>query len=258
MDKIVNYVLSPEAMVMVSGSSIGAQKKYYDNGYWYKQDRTGYEGTAEYLSSLVLSCSNIDEYITYEKCSINGKSGCRSANFLKPGASYISLQRLYDTYSGGQLSERIRILNTTKERIDYVAEYVKEMTNLDIKEHIGKILSLDMLILNPDRHFNNIGIIADVEQKIYYNAPVFDNGNALLSNVVEFPFDEPMEKHIENVTGQPFAANLERQAWELGYGLKINYNKLQDLLRKESDTRALEVLQFQLNRYKEILRDDTL
>lgn len=258
MEKIIDYVLSPEAMVMVAGSSIGTQKKYYENGYWYKQDRIGYEGTAEYLSSKVLSCSNIDQYVVYERCRINGRSGCRSANFLRPGASYISLQRLYDTYSGGQLSEKIRLLNTTKERINYVVDYVKEVINLDIEEQLGKILSFDMLILNTDRHFNNIGIIADVACGQYRNAPVFDNGNSLLSNMGEYPFDESLKRNIEKVIGQPFCANLERQAWELGYGLKINYNELHNLLNKELDSRALEVLQFQLERYEQVLRADDL
>lgn len=63
MEKMTNYILSPEAMVMVSGSSIGTQKKYYDKGYWYKQNRVGYEGRAEYLASRVLACSNINEYV---------------------------------------------------------------------------------------------------------------------------------------------------------------------------------------------------
>lgn len=258
MEKIIDYVLSPEAMVMVAGSSIGTQKKYYENGYWYKQDRIGYEGTAEYLSSKVLSCSNIDQYVVYERCRINGRSGCRSANFLRPGASYISLQRLYDTYSGGQLSEKIRLLNTTKERINYVVDYVKEVINLDIEEQLGKILSFDMLILNTDRHFNNIGIIVDVACGQYRNAPIFDNGNSLLSNMGEYSFDESLKRNIEKVIGQPFCANLERQAWELGYGLKINYNELHNLLNKEQDSRALEVLQFQLERYEQVLRADDL
>ena len=58
--------------------------------------------------------------------------------------------------------------------------------------------------------------------------------------------------------GQPFCANLERQAWKLGYGLKINYSELQDLLSKEPDSRAIEVLQFQLERYEEVLKDNGL
>lgn len=256
MEKVVNYMLSPEAMVMVSGSSIGTQKKYYENGYWYKQNRLGYEGTSEHLASLVLSCSNAGEYVWYEKCQVNGQAGCRSASFLKEGEAYISLQRLYDSYTGGQLSEQMRLLNTIEERIDFVKSYVKEVTGLEIENYLGKILSFDMLILNPDRHFNNIGIIADAQKGNYRNAPIFDNGNALLSNFGEFPLDEPMENHIEKVTGQPFAANLERQAWALGYGLKINYMKLQSLLSREPDSRALAVLKFQLGRYEGILRDD--
>lgn len=31
--RISDESLSPEAMIMVSGSSIGTQKKYYDKGY---------------------------------------------------------------------------------------------------------------------------------------------------------------------------------------------------------------------------------
>lgn len=41
--RISDESLFPEAMIMVSGSSIGTQKKYYDKGYWYKQNRAGYE-----------------------------------------------------------------------------------------------------------------------------------------------------------------------------------------------------------------------
>ena len=107
------------------------------------------------------------------------------------------------------------------------------------------VLSFDILILNTDRHFNNIGIIADAAHGTYRNAPIFDNGNSLLSNVGEFPFDEPLESCLEKVTGQPFSVNLERQAWELGYGLKINYHELYGRLDEESDTRALHVLKFQ-------------
>lgn len=31
---------------------------------------------------IMVSCSNIHEYVEYERCKINGKEGCRSANFL--------------------------------------------------------------------------------------------------------------------------------------------------------------------------------
>lgn len=258
MEKMNEYKLSPEAMVMVAGSSIGTQKKFYEKGFWYKQNNIGYEGTAEYLASKVLACSNVNDYVDYERCKINGRDGCRSANFLSEGESFISLQRLYDTYHGGQLSERIRMYDTVKDRIEFVIDFTQQKTGLDIRQQIGKIMTFDMLILNTDRHFNNIGIVADVSKDLYKNAPIFDNGNALLSNISEFGFDESIERNIEKVVGQPFSASLERQALELGFGLKINYSELLKILSVEPDSRALETLHYQLKRYEKLIRDDTL
>lgn len=255
MEKMIkDYKLSPEALVMVAGSSIGTQKKYYEKGFWYKQDCIGYEGLSEYLSSKVLSCSNIQEYVEYEACKINGKNGCRSANFLSEKESFISLQRLYDTYHGGQLSERIRIIDSVKDRISFVVDFVFDITGLDIKHYLGKVATFDMLILNTDRHFNNLGIVADISQNLYKYAPVFDNGNSLLSNLQEFPFDDNIEKNIDRIIGQPFSASLESQAMELGFGLKVDYTQLYEVLRKEQNSRALETLQLQLKKYESIVR----
>lgn len=245
-------------MVMVSGSSIGTQKKYYDKGYWYKQNRCGYEGRAEYLVSKVLSCSNIHEYVEYECCKINGLDGCRSANFLKNGDSYISLQRLYDIYHGGQLSERIRIYDTVLERVQYVLEFTEDVTGLNLRSYLGKLLTLDMLTVNTDRHFNNIGIVANHITKKYKPAPIFDNGNSLLSDMGRYDSDISLPENIERAAGQPFCANLESQAMELGFGLKLNYQKLLQTLAREPDSRALEILHTQLRRYENILRDNTL
>lgn len=258
MEKIKEYRLSPEALVMVAGSSIGTQKKFYEAGYWYKQNNVGYEGTAEYLVSKVLSCSNIEDYVEYEKCKINGHDGCRCPNFIKEGESYISLQRLYDTYHGGQLSEKIRLFNNIPDRIKYVVDFVLDITGLDITEQFAKIATLDMLILNTDRHFNNIGILVDPVKNIFKNAPVFDNGNSLLSNFSLFPFDTSIEDNIEKAIGQPFSSSLEIQANTFGFGLKINYDKLYKLLENESESRALKTLLIQLDKYKNIIMDNSI
>ena len=258
MEKIKEYVLAPEALVMVAGSSIGTQRKFYDKGYWYKQNNVGYEGTSEYLASKVLSCSNIEEYVEYEKCKINGQDGCCSENFIKDGETYISLQRLYDTYHGGQLSEKIRLCDKISDRIKYVVDFVFNVTGLNIEKQLGKISTLDMLILNTDRHFNNIGIIVDVSKNIFRNAPVFDNGNSLLSNYSLFPYDLSIHENIEKVIGQPFSANLEVQAKTLGFGLKINYDKLYKILKNEPESRALNTLLMQLDKYKDIIKDNSI
>lgn len=254
METVNNYTLSPEAMVMVSGSSIGTQEKYYDKGYWYKKDLTGYEGKAEYLSSIVLKHSNIKNYVKYEQCKINEINGCRSENFLKESESFISLQRLYDIYCGGQLSEHIRLFEDVKDRIEFVIDFVIKHTGVDLRSYLKELLSFDMLILNTDRHFNNIGLIANAKENIYLPSPVFDNGNSLLSNMNLFPMDIAIEENAERVIGQPFCANLERQAYELGIALKLDYTGLKEDLSKEPDSRAVETLFFQLDKYEKLLK----
>lgn len=258
MERLNNYILSPEAISMVSGSSKGTQTKYYDNGYWYKTNKVGSEGTAEYLASIVLSCSNIEDYVEYEKCKINDKMGCRSRNFLSLDETYVSLQRLYDLYIGGELTDYIYTMSEVKDRISAVVEFVKNVTGLDMYDYLSKMMSFDALILNTDRHFHNIGVVCNTSTNTYRFAPVFDNGNALLSNYTEFPFDVPINKNIENVIGKPFAANLEYQAYCFSYGLKIDYEKLDERLSKEPDSRCLKVLYKQLDRYQRLFNSKAL
>lgn len=255
-ERLTNYILSPAAISMVSGSSKGTQTKYYDGGYWYKINNIGSESTSEYLASLVLSCSNITDYVSYEKCMINGKLGCRSRNFLKDGENYVSIQRLYDLYVGGDLTDVIYSISDVSERIKYVVDFVKEVTGLDIYDYLAKMLSFDALILNTDRHFHNIGVICDANTNEYRLAPVFDNGNSLLSNYSIFPFEETIDDNISKVVGKPFAANLEYQAHCFSYGLKIDYKRLKKLLAHEEVSRCLQVLEMQLHKYEKLFRMD--
>lgn len=249
-----NYILSPEALVMVQGSSKGTQPKYYDKGYWYKVNNVGYEGLAEMLVSKVLECSNVTDFVQYEECSINSRPGCRSKNFTKEGESFLSFQRIYEIYEGSNLTDRIRTINTIPDRIRFTIDFVKEYTGVDCTEYLSRILTLDMLTLNTDRHFNNLGIVVDAEKSICRPAPVFDNGNALLSDWDRFDSEE-LEVNLQKVTGQPFAANLEMQAQAAGFGLKLDYLKLRQVLSECPESRGVSVLKHQLNRYINLIPD---
>ena len=111
-------------MRTVEGSAKGTQPKYFQDGYWYKINNVGYEGLAERLTSLVLFCSNVDNYVKYEQCTIDGHPGCRSKNFLKEGESFLSFQRLYDIFVGGDLSAQIIGKNEVSDRIEYVKNFI--------------------------------------------------------------------------------------------------------------------------------------
>lgn len=246
------YELSYQALVMVQGSSKGTQPKYYDDGFWYKVNNVGYESIAEHLSSLVLKHSNVENYVEYTECMINGRRGCVSKNFLKPNESFISFQRLYELYTGENLQDAIRMIGDVGERIRMVVDFIETHTGLDVTDYLAKVLTLDALILNTDRHFNNLGIIVNGETSECSAAPIFDNGNSLLSDWERFS-EDTLEENIELVYGQPFSSNLFAQAKAVGNGLKINYDQLYKELEGEPDSRALQVLKYQLERYRKDL-----
>lgn len=104
-------------------SSLGVESKYYKDGYWYKQDISGYEGLAEEQCSMLLRYSNLKNYVEYEACTINGKSGCRNKNFLKEGETVITFKRLYEIACGGDLMNQVYTFQDVEERIRSVLEY---------------------------------------------------------------------------------------------------------------------------------------
>ena len=239
---MTDYKLSSEAMVMISGSSAGSQPKYYENGYWYKANRSGYESTSEHLCCVILSCSNVTDYVTYEACTINGRPGCRSKNFLQPDETYISFQRLYDMYTGGDLSDRIRSIRKTADRIRFVKDFVMDYSGVDCTDYLSSVLSLDLLTLNTDRHFNNLGIIVHRQNSLSRPAPVFDNGDALLSDYNRFDASLSVDENMALAYAQPFSSSHAAQAHEAGITLKIDKSLLQPRLQSEPASRAVEVL----------------
>lgn len=229
-------------------SSLGIENKYYKDDYWYKQDISGYEGLAEEVCSTILRHSNLKEYVEYEACTINGKSGCRSKNFLRKGESVVTFKRLYETACGEDLANRIYAIREVGDRIHFVIDFVKDYAEIDCTEYLRNILSFDMLVLNIDRHFHNLALIRT--ESGYRECPIFDNGAAFLSNWGIFPPDEELELLIGNAAARPFSGSFEQQAVVLGTGIKLNYAAVFNEIKNISHKRLRDVLEYQLNRYR--------
>ena len=155
-------------------------------------------------------------------------------------------------YEGGNLSERILLINRVEDRISFVKQFVADRTGIDCTAYLSALLSLDMLSLNTDRHFHNLGIIANRLTGAFQTAPVFDNADALLSNYDRFPPDEDLSSLIASAYAQPFSSGHEIQAKAAGLTLHIEYDKLNKLLDAEPPSRAVTVLRHQLEKYKSV------
>ncbi len=256
-----SYEMSTADMVSTMGSSKGTQIKFYKDGYWYKIDETGREGLAEFLVSKVLGCSNVpsENYVSYEMCEIelNGKvyNGCRSESFLKDNEQYISYDKLYSMYHNQELGGIISLKPDPAARIGFVADFIQSKTGLDIHDYISATLSLDMFTVNPDRHFNNLGVIVNTAEGTYRNPPIFDNGAALLTNISKFPPGINIMETCQTIVGRPFAASLEYQAVCAGLNLEIDFGKLKKELKSIAlpETREIRVLRYQCGRYEKDL-----
>lgn len=177
--ELENFELSSEYLVRTIGTSDGTQDKYFKDNKWFKLDRYGGEGIAEAVASKILKYCGLDEkeFVEYHPCLINGKSGCYSENFLRENDSFITLYRLYKNVTGRDLASVTSKMDYD-DAIEYVLSFVRENTGLDLHTYLANNLFLDNLILNEDRHFNNLGIIYN--ETSFLTAPIFDNGKSFL------------------------------------------------------------------------------
>lgn len=259
---MANYIMTAKELILTSGSSRGSQIKFYKDNYWYKLDESGPEGKAEELASRFLSCSNLseDEYVTYESCTIeyNGKAynGCRSKNFLLPGEMFLSYEKIYNIMTGKSLTEDITSFGSPEERISFTADVIKRFCGLDVKESISKNLTASMVLLDTDRHLNNIGIIANADYSTFRAAPIFDNGASFLSMYSIYPPNiiiDDIENGNVSIIGKPFSASLEYQTKAAGFGIRFDFDKFSEVLSRMENSRMKTIAEYSVCKYSNIM-----
>lgn len=245
-------------------SSKGNQEKWLDSetNRWYKLDQFGYEALAETLTSRLLEKSNIEAdtpftFVRYqmERLSVHGRerNGCVSENFLKPGQSLITLNRLLSSYLGVPLSQKLGRFPSDKKRILYLAQAAAERTGLrEFPQYLTLLFEIDALIANDDRHLNNIAVIEENGQFVY--CPIFDHGAGLLSNVMLSQMDiEPLAL-LKPLRARPFQATFMRQV-NAARSLTGPQLKLPKLKRAEIQEMLQPMLAYYSPRDKGIISD---
>ena len=207
-----------DTAVLATTSSKGNQMKAYnpDDDYWYKADYLGFEGLAEHISSQLLNDSNV-EHINYDICQFKiGKKnvvGCKSKNFLHPNERLVSSYELFSKFKNVDISKEIAKM-PIEEKILYFVDGIKSITNLiNFGPYLTKMLQLDAVTKNDDRHFNNISFIYDVYGK-YHLAPIYDNGASFLSDEYTYgsnlSYDEILAT-MKQAESKPFSRDFDEQ-----------------------------------------------
>lgn len=245
----------PASVRIISTSSKGDQSKWRVGDKWVKQNTRGYEGQAEVLASLVLAHSTLQEtdYVMYHPCEIilpDGKKsiGCYSQDF-RGKLQEVTLERLFEAnFTSTDLIFNDKSLSTN-EKFEQIMQQVQQFTGLNVRLSIARLLAFDALILNEDRHTNNILFLYNPIEKTWQLAPIFDNGLSLLSDEKDYTPGKPLTILKRKVKSKPFNASFSKQ---LALYTGPAFIKKQALLEAiESSTidfgRAKQVLLSQLN-----------
>ena len=200
-------------------SSKGNQEKWLDNALWYKADQFGYEALSEVVTSKILEHSNVERetpftFVRYnmEKVRIHGveRTACVSKNFLKNGASIITLSTLLSKELSVPLKNKLESLNSNKKRLQFLVDATKEYTGLsEFDKYLTLLFEIDFLILNDDRHLNNIAVIEEKGKFSY--CPIFDSGAGLLSNMQFYRSDIAPSALIKIPVASPFHMTFNRE-----------------------------------------------
>lgn len=134
---------------------------------------------------------NKDEYVEYSVIFDADKAISKCKNFITKDTELVPAWKINEYYE---------FLDDE----DKYTHYIRCLNNLGIKDAetlTDKMIVCDYIIANKDRHFNNFGVIRDVNTLKFIDvAPIFDNGCSLWYDendmyVGEFFLTKPFEEY---------------------------------------------------------------
>ncbi|WP_260866203.1 HipA domain-containing protein [Paenibacillus xylanexedens] len=237
-------------------SSKGDQLKWKIDQLWGKANKFGYEGLAEWVASELIARSNISStlIVPYKQCLLIENDiqyvGCFSEDFLRPGESLITLHRILESY--GVKFDEILKGQSTRDSVLSVVEFLKRVLNLDTLEYFSVMLPLDAILLNEDRHLNNIAFIHGSEG--YRLCPFFDHGLSLMSDTKDYPLSMPVSVGMRKVKAKPFSSDFSKQVHALETNLQFNRSSVLEFIEQYDQAlgRVSQILRSQIRKYEHL------
>ena len=134
---------------------------------------------------------NEDEYVKYEIIYDKERAVSICKNFITKNTELIPAWKINEYYES----------NSNENKYDHYIRCLKELNILNANLLVDKMIVCDFILANKDRHFNNFGVIRNVETlKFERVAPIFDNGCSLWYDendmyVGEFFLTKPFEEY---------------------------------------------------------------
>lgn len=94
----------------------------------------------------------------------------------------------------------------------FLVEQAERMTGMyEFGTYLSRLLTIDALFLNEDRHMHNIAVLCD-ETGGYHYCLVFDNGSSLLSDItIDYPLGSDAIDLILQVHAKALCSDFPEQ-----------------------------------------------
>ena len=206
--------------IVAATSSKGNQEKWYDapSDRWYKLDTGAFEALSETIASVILSHSNLSDLgfsaVPYqiEKVRVHRREqiACVSPNFLHPGEEIVTLAHLLKAELGADYQRIFHSRSSIPLRMQILVEQVEQITGLTrFGAYLTLLFEYDALILNDDRHLNNIAVLYTPTG--YRYCPLFDHGAGFLLDPVAYAFDIETNALVKQAIARPFRCKFYTQ-----------------------------------------------
>lgn len=203
--------------VLSESSSRGNQHKFYRDGYWVKLDNQNCsEGLAEDFVSNFESCIYDFPYVVYKSEQIEYNdiiyNGCVCANmYNRADTIFISLRHILK-----ESDIPLSILTSCENievNIDNLVKTLYDIVGINLLPYFGRLLLLDCLILNEDRHIMNLWVVKCISDGRFYEASCFDNGSSLFCVNWTYRRRKSFEENIKSAksVARPFSKFYDKQ-----------------------------------------------
>lgn len=113
---------------------------------------------------------NENEYVKYDIIYDNGRVVSICKNFITKETELIPAWKINDYYE----------FNDNENKYEHYIRCLNKLNIMDANTLIDKMIVCDYILANKDRHFNNFGVIRDIDTLDFVGvAPIFDNGCSL-------------------------------------------------------------------------------
>lgn len=220
----VNKITQSWVLSTVKGNQ---EKQYLADGTWLKQDYFPQESISEVLISQFLEASGEDNFVRYWLGDLPNQS--YSYSFTNNELGYLSFVKMLELL-GVDLDKwlaRRYYKATITERFQLVKDvYMRFGVNEEAFDYeMSRMLKLDFLMMNIDRHLKNFGVLVNYDTKCVMIAPIFDNGLSLgvgIDNVSGFAM---VKKALKNtVKVKPFSRIPKRNLSVAPYDYYFNFD----------------------------------